>query len=701
LYITNPDFSPTQKVITNPVSDIILVAKGGDSASATASVVYPAIVVPPTYYDIKDLADSTGLKTAWNNKIDIDDLQDAADKDAIADIDEFNYLDSASAYGLVKTTWLNIKAKLKSYFDGIYSASNHNHNLNDLTEKSYTNLTGKPDLTSLHTHTNKEDLDNVSGSNTGDQASSDFDVKDLTDSTNLRSTWSGKQDALTFSTDIETDKGSTTKISAIKTFYDWATGKFINLAKIVTTWTATTLDTNIPSEKLVKNSLDLKTSTLEAQCVLNFDLPADRTVANVYAPVPFIKDIRIIGAVSTERYYISQLKKWTALQNKTAIDINKSNGTVVASFLALLTDNALQEVVVPQYCSSGINVHILLDNTGSVDNVNYASNTLFIKRNKYTTQGVGYLLQPTEKDFDGSFAIGNGLKKLVSGQAYGGSNGGSKNHYSGLNAGLETTIAMKNTGVGNNALKNATSGWANTAVGYNALSAGIGTGALTISGGGTEFYANVAIGESAMAATTTGSYNTAVGCNSMFKNTTGINNTCIGLHALNENTTGSYNTAVGGRAIMNNVAGVSNVGIGSNALTNIIQGSKNTIIGTFAASKDSTTANITALENCISIGYYSKPKESGDTNEIIIGYEAIGQGSNTTTIGNDNITDTYLKGKTHTTSSLQVGDDVAAASSANVGAIRYRADVNNSYCEMCMQTGASTYAWVIIKQNTW
>jgi hypothetical protein len=258
LYITNPDFSPTQKVITNPVSDIILVAKGGDSATASASVVYPAIVVPPTYYDIKDLTDSTGLRASWTAKIGIEDLQDATTKDAIIDADEFNYLDSANNFSLVKTTWLNIKAKLKTYFDGIYSASNHNHNLNDLAEKSYTNLTDTPDLSSLHTHTNKTDLDNVSGSNTGDQASSDFDVKDLTDSTGLRAVWSGKQDALTFSTDIETDKLSTTKVSAIKTLYDWAVGKFIDLSKIVTAWTATTLNTNIPSEKLVKDSLNLK-----------------------------------------------------------------------------------------------------------------------------------------------------------------------------------------------------------------------------------------------------------------------------------------------------------------------------------------------------------------------------------------------------------------------------------------------------------
>ena len=39
-------------------------------------------------------------------------------------------------------------------------------------------------------------LGNTSGVNTGDQSASDFDIKDLADSTSLRDTWSGKQDAI-------------------------------------------------------------------------------------------------------------------------------------------------------------------------------------------------------------------------------------------------------------------------------------------------------------------------------------------------------------------------------------------------------------------------------------------------------------------------------------------------------------------------
>jgi len=50
---------------------------------------------------------------------------------------------------------------------------------------------------------------------------------------------------------------------------------------------------------------------------------------------------------------------------------------------------------------------------------------------------------------------------------------------------------------------------------------------------------------------------------------------------------------------------------------------------------------------------------------------------------------------------VQVADDSDIASANKVGTLRYRADVNNSYVDMCMQTGASTYEWINIVQNNW
>jgi hypothetical protein len=42
---------------------------------------------------------------------------------------------------------------------------------------------------------------------------------------------------------------------------------------------------------------------------------------------------------------------------------------------------------------------------------------------------------------------------------------------------------------------------------------------------------------------------------------------------------------------------------------------------------------------------------------------------------------------------IQCADDTDAASASKVGTLRYRTSGNNSYCDMCMQTGAASYAW--------
>ena len=58
------------------------------------------------------------------------------------------------------------------------------------------------------------------------------------------------------------------------------------------------------------------------------------------------------------------------------------------------------------------------------------------------------------------------------------------------------------------------------------------------------------------------------------------------------------------------------------------------------------------------------------------------------------------KSSLHLNGGVQIADDNDTASFDKVGTLRYRADANNSYVEMCMQTGAATYAWVVIKSNT-
>lgn len=67
----------------------------------------------------------------------------------------------------------------------------------------------------------------------------------------------------------------------------------------------------------------------------------------------------------------------------------------------------------------------------------------------------------------------------------------------------------------------------------------------------------------------------------------------------------------------------------------------------------------------------------------------------------NNVDKLQVAGSIKTTSSVQVGDNVASASASNEGAIRYRKIGNNSYAEMCMQTGASTYTWTTIVEHNW
>jgi len=46
-------------------------------------------------------------------------------------------------------------------------------------------------------------------------------------------------------------------------------------------------------------------------------------------------------------------------------------------------------------------------------------------------------------------------------------------------------------------------------------------------------------------------------------------------------------------------------------------------------------------------------------------------------------------------------DDASTATSGNAGKLRYRVSGNNSYIDIVMQTGASTYEWINIVQNNW
>jgi len=69
--------------------------------------------------------------------------------------------------------------------------------------------------------------------------------------------------------------------------------------------------------------------------------------------------------------------------------------------------------------------------------------------------------------------------------------------------------------------------------------------------------------------------------------------------------------------------------------------------------------------------------------------------------GNVGINTTTPQAKLDVNGGVRIANDASTAQASNVGTLRYRTSGNNSYVDMVMQTGASTYAWVNIVTNTW
>ena len=127
--------------------------------------------------------------------------------------------------------------------------------------------------------------------------------------------------------------------------------------------------------------------------------------------------------------------------------------------------------------------------------------------------------------------------------------------------------------------------------------------------------------------------------------TSGIRNTGFGYRSLAGNTTGSYNTGYGYATLAGNTTGSYNTGYGYATIYSLTSGGENTALGYQAGRYyGSGTDALTTSSKSIFIGSNVKASANNATNEIVIGYNAVGNGSNTVTLGNDSITATYLKG---------------------------------------------------------
>lgn len=229
----------------------------------------------------------------------------------------------------------------------------------------------------------------------------------------------------------------------------------------------------------------------------------------------------------------------------------------------------------------------------------------------------------------------------------GGGNAGSNTAF-GLSSLNANTSGIGNTAIGNNTLQNNTTGTSNIAVGSDSLSAN------TIGD------SNVAIGRGVLQLNTSGNNNNAVGRNSLNANISGIENSAFGTSALasstgNNNsafgfaaltsTTSGANEAFGSNALRLQTTGNFNAGFGNSVMRANTTGSRNTGLG-FEAGRyiANKLTEATIVNNSIFIGWRTSPLADNQTNQIVIGYDAIGLGSNTTTIGNNSTLFTALYG---------------------------------------------------------
>jgi hypothetical protein len=197
------------------------------------------------------------------------------------------------------------------------------------------------------------------------------------------------------------------------------------------------------------------------------------------------------------------------------------------------------------------------------------------------------------------------------------------------------------------------------------------SGSLTVSGSisqvgiGTN---NTFIGNSAGVARTTGINNTLIGSQAGQSLNAGNFNTFLGRSAGNQTTNGTANTAIGTDSLFSNSGGLYNTAIGNNALSTAINSTYNIAIGESAAIVTGDSQIVNNPANSVFIGALTKPQGVSNTNTIVIGYSAIGNGNNTTTIGNSDTTATYLKGTLITSGSVaqQVTGSFLVTGSANI-----------------------------------
>lgn len=114
----------------------------------------------------------------------------------------------------------------------------------------------------------------------------------------------------------------------------------------------------------------------------------------------------------------------------------------------------------------------------------------------------------------------------------------------------------------------------------------------------------------------------------------GAYNISLGSGSLNALTFGHSNVAIGTETLFNTTTNDRNTALGHGALYHLTSGEYNTAIGHSAGNTTKLSLQNTSADQSVFLGALSGPSAVGNTNEIAIGYNSRGNGSNTITLGN-------------------------------------------------------------------
>lgn len=326
------------------------------------------------------------------------------------------------------------------------------------------------------------------------------------------------------------------------------------------------------------------------------------TSTSLWKPKEIITDAIVDGVTSVAP---SQNAVFDALALKQNILTNPITGTGTLNYIPKFTaGSTLADSTIIQLANGDITINGIRAGKG---NNTLSDNTIFgIDSGKVITTGAANSLF----GFNAGISLAGGGGNTFIGRMAGNNNSsGSSNTFIGMNAGYGNSTFSNGVSVGHTS-------------GYGTDCTFVGAGAGKNQSGSYNSYFGKNSGQAANA----NSYNSYFG-NQSGENSTSTQNSFFG-HGTGLSTTGANNTFLGTSAGQNNTSGNNNVYIGQQAGLYISGGSVSNAL--------STTS--------VLIGAETKTLASGDTNEIVIGYNATGLGSNSVVLGNNSIVTTALKG---------------------------------------------------------